>query len=180
MKQFNIDYKPLRERRVKVETIEVVNRDIDRFMTEGEDERPWQVFELTQSQNVQPWIEDPKKISLIHPSLKNLTKYLAGLHRLVKVLDVGCYGGYLYDYLNKYSFKHLSEFNYIGIDIQESVVEAAKYMHAKYKNANFFVGDIFNIRRDFQPNEFDVACCYRVLIHIPFFEDAIGNLCHAA
>lgn len=175
-------YNLLRKRNVKLEELGVTYKDIDKFMamTSSGEKRQWQVFELTQSENVAEWIRIPEKISNIQPNLKNLSMHIRKLPKPVKILDVGCYGGYLYDYLRQFSFKNYSEFSYFGIDIDKPSIMAAKYLHKKYKNAHFKVGDIYSITQDFKPEEFDVVCCYRVIIHIPFFEEAVKNLCFAA
>lgn len=170
----------LTKRRVTLEFVETVYQDIDGFITKGEVERSWQVFELTQSQDVREWIDDPDKIEGIQPNLFHLSKMLRKLPPPVKIIDVGCYGGYLYDYLRTNVFKNIADFSYTGVDIQGPAIEAAKEMHKGFDNAQFLVGDIFDLKQKFGKCSFNVAVCSRVLIHLPHFEKAIDNLYHTA
>lgn len=175
-----MSYKVLRKRKVKLDRIETVYDDFDSFMTRGKGKRPWQVFELNQSEDVIDWIKNPKKIRKLQPILKDLSIRLTRLARPVKILDVGCYGGYLFDYLRKFCFKNLSEFSYLGIDIDEPSIEAARKIHRNWENAQFSVGDIYNLQKDFKRNSFDIVCCYRLLIHIPFLKKTTKNFYHVA
>lgn len=170
----------LGERRVKVAILEETSTDIDQFMRAGEGERPWQVFELTQSQDVRQWVANPGEIALLQPMLEDLGKRLQALNRPVSVLDVGCYGGYVYDYLAKHVFPDPAMLNYTGVDIQERAVAAAARIHAECPNAHFQKADLFNLGASFAPGSFDAVVCYRVMIHLPDFEVAVRNLCQTA
>ena len=163
------------KRNVSIEAVDTASRDIDRFMSGCDSfetaKRSWQVDELTQTQDAHEWIESPDKISLIQSNMQVLVTHLKKLMKPVRLLDVGCYGGYLYDYL----IRHGVDVDYTGIDIVPAAVEAAAKAH-KDTDARFMVGDVYDLSQ-FKNNEFDVVCCYRVLIHIPFWERALSNLC---
>lgn len=61
------------------------------------------------------------------------------------ILDLGCgYGAYL-DYLNN----HYTNFYYVGIDISEEMITAAKKRHELMANAVFKVGSEINEKLDF-------------------------------
>lgn len=150
--------------------------DFDSIIASGTSDRPWQSFELTQRENVNEWIEDPKTIKKIQPNLEDLVRLIKLLPKPVKIADIGCYGGYVYDYLIKVAKLKKDEFEYTGIDIQEDAIEAAKIVHKDKPNARFQVGDIYELSNTFKNDEFDVAICSRVLIHIPYFKKAVKNL----
>lgn len=166
----------LGEREVEKIVVGEYFEDLDSIMSKGSEERPWESFELTQREDVQEWIYDPTKIQKIQPNLKDLSRLLKTLPKPVKIADVGCYGGYLYDYLNKFVFNSPDEFSYTGIDVQEKAVEAASIVHANKSNAEFKVGDVYKLSEQFNSEEFDVVVCSRVIIHIPYYKDAIKNI----
>lgn len=148
---------------------------INNFMHAGDGERPWESLELTQGQDVREWIREPEKIEGIQPNLKQLSNRILNINQnwpcdSIKILDVGCYAGYLYDYLVK---NH--NINYTGIDINQDVIESAKILH-KNTTAKFKVGDIFDPPPELLDNMFDVVCCHRLTIHLPYFEQALFNL----
>lgn len=167
----------LGKRNVRIEFLAETTEDIENFMSEGETERPWEVFELTQSQDVRDWIEKPDTIDLLQPMLRALVTQIENLPRPVRILDAGCYGGYVYDYLDQHGFKSREDFEYVGIDVQESAIAAAKTLHEGCENATFQTGDIYKLLETFGPNSFDVVLCYRVMIHIPHFKECVRNLC---
>ena len=142
--------------------------------------RQWEVEELIQSENTDDWIASPDKISKIQYNLNDLKQELSNLKPPLRILDVGCYTGYLYDYLLKYVFKNPLEFHYTGIDVNAEAIAHAKKRHIENENSEFLVGDIYDLQNKFGSNTFDVVCCYRVLIHIPFFKDAIQNMYNVA
>lgn len=79
------------------------------------------------------------------------------------VLDVGCYGGYVFDYLKA----RRSDFLYTGIDIQEDVIEEAIELHKEHgPDCEFRCADLFNLPLPFN-RAFDVVFCSRVAIHLP-------------
>jgi len=115
----------------------------------------------------------------VHESLNGIEhwhkwRYLQTLEYIKKktVLDVGCYGGYLYDYLKK----KLGNIYYTGLDTNEDVVEAAALIHNKCKDAIFMYGDVLNLSKILPKNYFDIVCCHRVTIHLPYFEQILLNL----
>ncbi len=98
---------------------------------------------------------------------------LCGIDRLVKItnpgysiLDVGCYHGDVYDYVNDIGV------DYLGIDLFESHIAEAK---RKHKDAKFKVEDLFQLKESA-----DIVFCSRVLMHIPDFELAVSKLIYAA
>lgn len=171
----------LGERQVQKDIVARYYKDFDRIMSEGTGERPWQSFELTQRENVFEWIEDPSRIAKIQPSLRDLRQLVRSqaLHcepNPVTVLDVGCYGGYVFDYLKRYAFRSEKDFYYTGVDIDPNVVRAASYVHSDEPNAQFEKADIYALSEQYGEGSFDVVLCSRVLIHIPRFRDAISEL----
>ena len=168
---------PLGGRRVKMRTLETARDDVDDFMGANEPGRPWQVFELTQGHNVREWIENPARWPL--PNLEDLRRYALSCPRPVSILDVGCYGGYLYDYLRAGVFETDEDFEYVGIDVDMSSVLAAKEAHGDASNATFCYGDVLAPDLAYF-QAFDIVWCSRVLIHIPHFERAFYNLCDMA
>jgi len=161
----------LSERNVRIKLIDTTYENIDEFMSQGEGEKPWEVFELTQAQDVRKWCDNPDMIEGIKENLQDLANHIPDAGK-VSVLDVGCYGGYLYDYLSK----KLNEISYTGIDVNEDVISTTKKIHAGKDNANFIVGDILNLPDELKPNSFNVVCCHRVTIHLPYFEQILLNL----
>lgn len=59
--------------------------------------------------------------------------------------DLGCGYGSLYQYLNMRNF----EFSYFGVDVSKSMIAEANLLFGNNKNANFSVGDQFNIAADY-------------------------------
>jgi 2-polyprenyl-3-methyl-5-hydroxy-6-metoxy-1,4-benzoquinol methylase len=160
-----------------VSSITTDNQDlIDEFMHNGEGPRPWECFELTQGQDVEKWCKDPDLIEGIKANLQQLSNHIHNISQnnpdeRVRVLDVGCYAGYLYDYL----VKHHNCIEYTGIDVNEDVVDAAKVLHNDTP-ARYIVGDILNPSDKLIENSFDIVCCHRVIIHLPYFEQVLFNL----
>lgn len=170
----------LGERHVEKVIKETYYDNLDAVMAEGQQERPWQSFELTQREDVREWIKQPSKIEKIQANLEDFRGVLAPLSKPVRILDVGCYGGYLFDYLERIAFSDVREFEYLGVDIQPDVVAAAARVHEGKSNASFQNGDVYALQSQFGAQSFDVTFCSRVLIHIPYFEKAIGELFAAA
>lgn len=171
----------LGERNVQKTIVAEYHDDFDRIMSEGEVDRPWQSFELTQRENVVEWIEEPAKIAKIQPSLRDFRQIVRNQSRKqlgtpLKILDVGCYGGYVFDYLKRYAFPNGEVFEYTGVDIDPNVVKAASYVHSDEPNARFLEADLYALDQLFGDNSFDIVLCSRVLIHIPRFQDAVAQL----
>jgi len=170
----------LGKRNVKLEVVSSIESSdqeiIDNFMHSGEGERPWECFELTQGQDVGRWCLDPDLIEGMKSNLLQLSNHIHNISQNcpdenIKVLDVGCYAGYLYDYL----VKHHNRIKYTGIDVNGDVIEAAKELHND-KPAKFMVGDVFNPPAELIENMFDFVCCHRLIIHLPYFEQVLFNL----
>lgn len=166
----------LRERNVIKEAVQAYYGNIDAVMTEGTSERPWQTFELTQREDVTQWIADPRQIAKIQPNLVDFNQFVGQFREKVGVLDVGCYGGYFLDYLKRITFADLGDFSYVGIDIQERAVAAAQAAHPDEAEDTFRLGDVYSLAAQFGEESTDIAYCSRVLIHLPYFEDAVRNL----
>jgi len=163
----------LAKRNVTQRLIEMVTTDIDEFICAGQTGKPWDV---TQSQDVQRWIDNPDTIdSKIRLHVERFRQRLVCDWNEVSVLDVGCYGGYLYDYLLAGLGKLLVR--YVGIDVREDIVQAARDAHQGHDRAEFKVDDVLTIEGD---REFDYVWCSRVLIHLPFWELCVTNLCRLA
>ena len=171
--------KALERRRVVVKVVDEATKDIDWFMLSGGGF--YSPFELTQSQDVRGWCKDPSEIQSIQSNLLELKKIIDSLHEPIALLDVGCYGGYVYDYIKqKTIYSKYKKSSYTGIDVQVNAIEAAEYVHREDSNVNFLAGDVFRLPECFPPRSFNVVCCYRVLIHLPYFERALADLVHIA
>lgn len=175
---------PLAGRKIRKEVIDLYYDDLDLVMSSGDAvgaERPWQTRQTIQPQDVREWIKDPAKIDSIQQNLEDLVQICRALPKPVRILDVGCNGGYLYDFLLKYCFDGSEEaLIYHGTDVHEDVAQAAAAVHQDRKNATFSKGDVYSLAEQFGEGNFDVVVCSRVLIHLPFFERAVMNLYLAA
>ena len=171
----------LQKRNVHVEVLEEVFDNIDEYIVQEEfDRRKWEVFELTQSQDVTCWITDPAMIEGLDNSFIHLRETIKNMELPINILDVGCYGGYLLDFLQKRMDLPPDAFRYKGIDIQANAIEAAKAAHSGIEGAEFSVGDIFKLKENEKEGAYDVVWCSRVLIHLPNPEKCIENLIHVA
>jgi len=167
------------KRNVSMKCLEYTHRDLDEFMTSGDSERPWESFELTQGKDVRAWIDNPKEMSPHLPNISDLKDIIIpAFEKPVSILDVGCYGGYLYDYLKTNAPGRIA--HYTGVDIQPSVIEAARLIHGDIPDATFEVGDALELSECFGPRSFDIVCCYRVTIHLPYFKKILSNLLRVA
>jgi 2-polyprenyl-3-methyl-5-hydroxy-6-metoxy-1,4-benzoquinol methylase/predicted SAM-dependent methyltransferase len=172
-------YPALRKRNVQVKTLEEVFDNIDEYIVqESFDQRPWQVYELTQSQDVSTWIQNPALIEGLSDNLDYLQTVIRSTRRPFRILDVGCYGGYLLDFLHQIAGLTPTDFCYKGIDIQAKAIEAASANHAYSRNADFQIEDVFQLREIEKENFYDIVWCSRVLIHLPYFERCLENLMH--
>ena len=159
----------LNEERVEKEILDVLHDGFDEAMIDG-----W--GELWQREDVNEWIEDPSQIQKIQPSLQDFSNILRLDGGAPSVLDAGCYGGYVYDYLQRYVKDDLAGISYTGIDSQPAVIEAAKTVHADAADASFQVADIYSLVDTFGEKAFDYVFCSRVLVQIPHFENALEQL----
>ena len=167
------------KRNVSMKCLEYTHRDLDEFMTSGDSERPWESFELTQGKDVRAWIDNPKEMSPHLPNISDLKDIIIpAFEKPVSILDVGCYGGYLYDYLKTNAPGRIA--HYTGVDIQPSVIEAARRIHGDNPDVTFEVGDALELSECFMPRWFDIVCCYRVAIHLPYFKTLLFNLLRVA
>jgi len=136
-------------------------------------------YNLTQSQNVLEWINKPQTIDpIIRENLEDLKieilKFVEENPKIksISFLDVGCYCGYILDWLKMNLPKKIS-FKYLGIDIRKNAIDSAKNLH---KDGEFKIGNVSELKKDFGENEFDIVFCLRTLIHLPFFEFSLNNL----
>ena len=165
---------PLGSRHVQIiRESRVVRENIDLFITGAlPSDRRWESHSLTQVQNVRRWIDDPSQIEALQPHLYLFAECLRDERRTKSVLDVGCYGGYLLDYLH--GANALSgEDSYLGLDVDASSVDAATKAHT-IDRARFEVGDVYRLGA--LGRTFDYVWCSRVLIHLPYFQLALLNL----
>lgn len=65
---------------------------------------------------------------------------------------------------------------YTGVDIQPNVIADANAAHASDPLARFITADCFKLTERFPDNTFAVATCYRLLHHLPWFEQALSQL----
>ncbi|MDD4737477.1 MAG: class I SAM-dependent methyltransferase [Kiritimatiellae bacterium] len=171
------NFESLKARHVTLERdTEPVYENIDEFIMGGSGERPWQVFELTQNQDVTEWIKNPDAIELLPPILADLAERLSQREEPFRILDVGCYGGYVFDYLKSRASSWKAPFEYTGVDIQERAIRDAQQAHAGEPRASFQRGDLFELSHQFSSASFDVVVCYRVLHHLPRFRDCLREL----
>lgn len=127
----------------------------------------WKSLGMAQDYNPEGWVEDTRRI--------NIKRNFGHLRNFLKpedsILDVGCYAGYLKDYLED-SVTPFRE--YLGIDLFQEHIDLAQRLHPNRKEC-FKQGDLFEMT-----DRADVVVCSRVLIHIPDFEKAVQKLISAA
>lgn len=154
--------------------VDATMEQVEAFMASHKDcEEEWK-FRLTQSQDVTKWIENPEVVDpTIRKNLDDLKGVVQELEAPVSVLDVGCHGGYVFDFLKSLPI------TYTGMDIRPELIKEAARLHSAYKNAVFKKGSVFGLKRSTKASEFDLVVCSRVLIHLPRFGDAVRNLLHA-
>lgn len=170
------------ESKVRFEELDRCTGDlkaVEAFMAKHKaTESEWKM-KLTQSQDVVPWVKRPETID---PSIKDNLAELAGVLKrenyanLSSILDVGCYGGYLYDYLRSLGI----DLSYTGMDIRKDAVEGAEKLHSDCPKTRFMRGSVFDFKNTMKEKTYDVVVCSRVLIHLPDFKKAIANLRFAA
>lgn len=136
--------------------------------------RPWQNYTLGQSQNVSEWITDPGLVDT--RIIPNLERFAALLKPGARVLDVGCYGGYGFDWLAM----RVPDLHYVGVDIEPRAVREAKKAHTGTE-AVFDTGDIYDLAPTIAKHgPFDAVLCLRVVIHVPWLEKCLEQLSAAA
>ena len=173
----------LKESVVRFEDLDGCQGDleaVERFMAQyASTEKEWKT-RLTQSQDVIEWVKSPALID--RAIVWNLDEFVTRLRGSedwnLSLLDVGCYAGYLRDFLMSSGFND-EYLSYTGIDIRPEVVARAKELH-EFKSAFFTVGSVFDLKRKVSEGNHDIVFCSRVLIHLPRFEEAVENLVHAA
>jgi len=147
---------------------------IDRAMGREETDRRWQNETLGQSQDVREWIEEPAGID--SRIVGNLCRFSGMIRVGDRILDVGCYGGYAFDWLKP----RTANFEYVGIDVNAQSVAAAGEAH-KGTSAVFATGDLFDLGPTIREHgPFDAALCLRVVIHTPHLHKSLAQLCAAA
>ncbi len=127
---------------------------------------------LCPSQDVRGWIKNPDQIDAITPNLRALSGLIDSCPEPVSVLDVGCHGGFVYDWLKA---NCQSRFTYTGCDIVESVIDAAIDAHDDGETA-FDVADVTSLDRHYKARSYDIVFCSRVLIHLPYFRANMARL----
>ena len=139
---------------------------------------------LGQSQDVRPWIADPENVDW--RIRKNLARFARLLPKPdpyrepVSVLDVGCYGGYAFDWLKKRRGTS-AVLNYLGVDIEPGFVAEAERAH-RGTVARFTVGNALDLNSHFFEKHvaFDAALCLRLVIHLPFLDRVLAGLMRGA
>lgn len=150
---------------------------IEQFIEGYKNEDAWRM-KLTQAQDVREWVIDPESID---PAIKpNLDRFGAMIRKRAgrtTVLDMGCYAGYVYDYL-RVGCKILNgQLTYMGVDIRPEAIEGAKELHKNHPETSFKVGSVFDIG---EPDSHDIVFSARVLIHLPNFRQAVENMINMA
>lgn len=110
-------------------------------------------FWTSQSQDVRPWIVNPRLIDKVQKNWKPLVAVLKSGDSL---LDVGCYGGYLYDYFLSQGIG----LEYTGIDTNKAAIEAAHKAHGEA--LTFSCVDAHRVQ-----GTWDYVMASRVLMHVP-------------
>ena len=108
-----------KESRVRHEVLEICYEDlqgVDQFINEDVDNN-WR-YRLTQAQDVTKWIGDPRQIEGIKSNLKDFKKTLKKMMKPVNLIDLGCYGGYIYDYIIRFVLNNEKDFFYTGFDVR--------------------------------------------------------------
>jgi len=151
--------------------------EIDAFMGEtGDGYR----LRLRQSEDVRKWVRNPGEIETIRENLSHFKKIISQMPPPVRLLDVGCYAGYLYDYAAKIARLNPQHLSYLGLDVREDVIRDAAALHSGLSNCCFKVGDIYELENAVGTSSYDIVFCSRVLIHIPHFEKAVHQLLQVA
>ena len=86
----------------------------------------------------------------------------------LKILDLACGNGRLYNFLNSQFAVHDSQnFKYIGVDNSTELLKQANIQYSKFKikNLEFVFGDILRI--PFPDNSFDQIWCIAAFHHLP-------------
>ena len=120
----------------------------------------WKTPATRQAHDVAKWVRSPDQIDII-PHLRILRTVWRPSYSL---LDVGCYAGYVQDYLGAEK--------YLGVDAFPEIIEAARELHP---GVAFKVCDLFDLEE-----KADVVFCSRVLIHLPRFTEAVQKLIDCA
>ena len=164
----------LQGRPTRYTTARTIIHSIDEAMASGPGRRPWQNHTLGQAQDVLRWIEAP---ATIDPRIVgNLERFARLLPPNPRVLDVGCYGGYCYDWLAR----KCPGLVYTGIDVDAAAVYAARAAHTG-SPATFALGDMFDLKSTIaQSGPFDAVLCLRVVIHTPWLAKSLRQLATAA
>lgn len=140
---------------------------------------------LTQSQDVTAWIRSPELIdTAILNNLDDLShllnsRCLSEITSSRTLLDVGCYGGYVFDYLRAHPLSKQWRLKYHGMDNRSTAISLARQLHNQYDNASFSIGDIYDIKQTIK-EKYNVVLCSRVLIHLPRFREAVSSLLDAS
>ena len=121
---------------------------------------------MGQKENVKDWIDNPENVKTIKHEFDEVVKVC---QESFSILDGGCYGGYLYDYINQ----HCSDFTYQGIDLNEKAVKESKKLHQN-ENFSIEVGDLNDLKYD--DKTFDIVTCFRVFVHIHDFRPILKEL----
>lgn len=92
-------------------------------------------------------------------------------HDCGNLLDIACADGWFIEQLRISGYSPF----YFGIDITPNLIERAKKrMPAEY----FKIGDAMNI--DIRDNFFDFVLCAGILMHIPYYKQAISEACRVS
>lgn len=164
----------LSARKTKYRTLRVITENIDQeiALSKGGFINPT----LGQAQDVRPWISSPE---LVDWRIKgNLERFASLLPVAPRVLDVGCYGGYAFDWLRQKS----PSIDYLGVDIEPGYVKDAAESHKHLAGAKFTAGNALDLNSHFRDKhgDFDAALCLRLVIHLPFLEAVLAGLMRMA
>jgi ubiquinone/menaquinone biosynthesis C-methylase UbiE len=88
-----------------------------------------------------------------------------------KILDVGCGAGH---YLKSFRREIGGDIPYKGIDATKQYLELAQQAFKSDKNAQFMLGDIFNL--DIDDSSFEIVTCNNLLLHLPSIQKPLSEL----
>lgn len=159
----------LEGRDIQVLTVAETEIGIDGFMSD------WVSDYMGQWHDTTPYFKDPSILKGIGSSLSALEKAIDSVDKTeVSVLDAGCYGGYVYDWL-EWNPCIVKSIKYTGVDISETAIREAVRHHPQ-SNATFHCMNLLDENLSQEIGRYDIVFCSRVLLHIPDMKKAISNL----
>ena len=120
---------------------------------------------LGQSEEFMQYLTYPERLRHVAPLLERLQKNIEADDT---ILDVGCFVGYVWNWLNRHKIKYS---RYMGIDIEPAHIYLARENHHKSISHMFQHEDLFQCQETA-----DHVFCSRVLIHLENWPEALEKL----